>query len=210
MNVTVLSKNITENYHNMVNQCFYARCYDGSLLQEKRTNASSWEERTNGCAEYYCNDENGPISWSNCNSSDNYTENNNYICMDNKCVERRIGWIVEIEISEFSGNDTEIKEQIQQLTGIEVEEIGFVLDDKGSIIHIILYVNDEEVGETIVKAVESLNKHEGCEYGVLCRTKTIRLISPAYESLSGSTENQIYKILTVIMILFSFFVSFSA
>ena len=56
---------------NLFNHCYIATAQnDGELIQQKRKNATLFENRTNGCVKYQCNNEVGPISWSLCNSTD--------------------------------------------------------------------------------------------------------------------------------------------
>jgi len=60
------------------NHCYEVACDGSKWILQKRDNATEWESQTDGCRQYQCHNETGPISWSMCNSSRT---------VGNKCVE---------------------------------------------------------------------------------------------------------------------------
>jgi len=49
--------------------CFEAVCNGTEFYSRKRVNATLWESQSDGCVEYQCHNEFGPISWSMCNDT---------------------------------------------------------------------------------------------------------------------------------------------
>jgi len=64
------------------NHCYEVACDGEKWILQKRQNATEWENLTDGCTQYQCHNELGPISWSICNSS--RTVGNK--CEDGQCV----------------------------------------------------------------------------------------------------------------------------
>ena len=120
----------------------------------KRDNATKWENQTNECIHYECDNSSGFIWWSMCNSSDNINRTCvNGQCIDGKVVEDR-KWRVEISIEEIKAIDiniTNIIDDIANLTGIAKEEltVGIEIDDNGHVISIIVYIEDEETANIV-------------------------------------------------------------
>jgi len=200
---------ICKSFSDMFNHCYEASfTVNGMLIQMKRKNATEWEQQSDGCLEYQCHNESGKLSWSLCNSTDTVS----YICVNNKCEENKTAeinerWSVEIEVSSTQPNDVninELKVSVSQMTGIDEDklEIGLVSDSNGNIIRVIVYVKDGAQAKELAEAVESIDKDEGCSYGILCRTKALH-INKVLEQKSISVISGGYQIISSIYILAS-------
>ena len=55
--------------------------------------------------------------------------------------------------------------------------IGISNDENGNLINIIIYVDNEQTANIISEEVKKVDKSETCKYGILCRTKNVRVIS---------------------------------
>jgi len=64
------------------NHCFEVVCDGTKWILQQRQSAIEWENQTDECMFYQCNNESGPVSWSICNSS--RTVGNK--CVEGKCV----------------------------------------------------------------------------------------------------------------------------
>jgi len=69
-------------FQSMFNHCYEAVYINGNFVQQKRKNATEWENKTTGCVEYRCDDVNGGITLDICNSSDGISRK----CVDDECI----------------------------------------------------------------------------------------------------------------------------
>ena len=150
------------------NRCYEAM-YDGSgvvVSLKKRANATVWENQTSGCGRYYCDNSSGPEFEDHCNRDDEVSR----ICIKNKCILNE-GMMestmrVEIEIELGGGTDTKISEmveEISELCDIDIDGEGVMIGweyDGGGIYRLMIFLDDENKAETIVKVINS------------CRTNT--------------------------------------
>jgi len=159
------------------NSCYEVIIQDkNTVIVNKRANATEWENQTNDCVEYVCDNESGRKLLSSCQNKDGKT----FVCTDdNKCVESKeleegdegATVVINMEptiITDF--NKTEFIISLSNLTGVEASKmkIAVELDDKGRVIRIMIYVRDEKTAKIIANKVNDLNKDD-CTYGILCR-----------------------------------------
>jgi len=106
-----------------------------------------WENESNGCVSYQCNDESGIYAKPNCKNNDNIT-----ICVDGKCIEESSikdkKWKVEIEMKQrmMLMTPDEIAIELSKITDIDVSDMIIGIEnneDTGFIKRIIIYVKDE-------------------------------------------------------------------
>ena len=99
-------------------------------------------------------------------------------------------------------NTTDIVETICSSSGVKTDDIivEIEMDENGHIISVNIYVDDEESANMIMDSINELEKGEDCGYGVLCRSKSVK-ISSAYVFLSGSERNSIIMALSTLIIL---------
>jgi len=191
------------------NECYEVICDGNKWILSERENASKWEKQSNECIHYQCNNDTGFMKWSMCNS----TVNNNRTCVNNKCIDdhnlNENKWVIEIEMEDVKAIDvnmTEVIDSIATLTGVNENDItvGMITDENGYVISIVVYVDSEETTNSIVEAINNIDKGELCEYGVLCKTYAVtvkgiedRAISNGYHLL----VNIFCMIITMIILL---------
>ena len=193
-----------QHFQSMFSHCFNP-VYDsesGMLIEEKSKNASEWENQSNGCIKYACDNTSGKLSWSLCNSS----ETSHKLCMNDECNDKdalmdgKITIEIDIEATETDEvNIYDIERQIELLSGIDGREFTIALeaDEHGKIIRVIIFIDDAEKATRIAEALDSIGNVSGCSYGILCRIKTIHLNGTAELSYGIVTKNDI-----VLMVIF--------
>ena len=162
-------------FRKMFNHCNKAACLNGTMIEQKRKNATEYEGRTNDCAVFECDEEKGPLSRSKCNNNEgNEVE---YICLDGNCVEKRGATeehiSVEIELTtglEVDEVDSEeiigILEEVCEIERGDIISIAWEADEEGKIRSIRIVVNDESTAKKI--ADPFLNE----DFTSLCAAKT--------------------------------------
>ena len=122
--------------------------------------------------------------------------------MNIKVMKRNIVVIdTEGDILEVDVNVSEIAESISVLTGIDLDDIMIDLevDEQGYVIRVIVALKDSEMSDTVVKAVNDLEKGSGCGAGdVLCRSRNARIL---IDDLSCS--HRFFSTIAVLTILIS-------
>jgi len=176
-----------KSFYNYFNSCFKGTYKDGRVLQEKRRSTKEWEGQASECAEYICYNDSGFVAWSKCNSTDTLTR----ICEIGKCVEKgdstpsktsiEVRLIDAVNISSI--NIVELLETLSNLSGVDTEElsIGWETDEDGDVISIIFYIEDEEKARAIARKIDDIDEGEGCEYGVLCKVKSVQVIAKEHD-----------------------------
>jgi len=153
------------------NQCYEVTVYSRtSAVVNRRANATEWEDQTNGCVEYQCDNESGGLSFRKCHSG--------MVCVnDSECVKSGIldEWTVAIYMEPILAaevNTTEVLDILSNLTEVDVDEmkIAIELDSKGKVVRILVYVKDEKTAKVVAEKVTGIVKDDDCKYGVLCRS----------------------------------------
>jgi len=173
------------------NQCYDVVCDEDShrWVFQKNTNATEWEKRMNGCFEYKCDNVTGLFHNNICETSDNSVHE----CVNDTCIVKAPpsdkDWSVEIELQEgVTVNDmnvTDVLETIRLQCGIDTASVtvAWESDEKGNIIRIILYLEDEDEANKLSVSVNKMEKGKGCEFGVLCKSKLVTVV-PVQMALS--------------------------
>jgi len=194
------------------NGCFETKCENNEWMVQKKKSAAEWEERSNECVQYKCDNETGNVAVSLCNSD-------NEICVNDKCVEKKtmkengkVRIVVELDSDKVKINDINTAE-ILKVIDSGVETIGWEYDSKNQI-RVILYAKDEETAQSVANTVKSLEKGEGCSYGILCQISSVYLDQDGKNSgefvdgkVSGieSIHNMAMKSVLVLLGLTTFF-----
>jgi len=173
----VSHSSLCQEFQSKFNNCFKGHYNDasGTIEEEKRKNATDWEDRSNGCVEYSCNNDTGKLWWSLCNDSDGL----NHMCLEGQCEDKSLnehnGWAVEIDVEPTEWCFVNMTDIIDQM-GLEEGEvtIGFETDEKGNVIRLIIFCDDIEKANLIVAAVNSIDQGDECE-NILCRRKDVRV-----------------------------------
>jgi len=173
------------------NQCFEVSCSGTEFGVRKREIADLWENQTNGCIKYECDNESGLLQWGTCGSS-----TDEEVCLNDTCVNKNSieagKWQVEIKIKETEAslvNTSDILSSISKLSNVDIDQviIATEINEFGQVVKIIAYVNDEQTAKVIVEAVNELPADDDCGYGVLCR-KTDARVKTRNLFLSGSSS----------------------
>jgi len=194
----------------LFNHCFKGSYINNEVVQQKRRNATEFESRTNGCVEYNCFNDKGPLAWSICNSSDDV----NRVCIEDKCIENKEPventWVVEITVVENSIkpsdiNTTELIINISLISAIEIEEIeqvGIETNSDGYVIRVVVYHKDEKTAQVVADRIKDFHTGGSCEYEVLCRTKTVRVVAEWMEvSCTHETTINFFIMMMLVMII---------
>jgi len=187
-----------ESLHFEGDHCYEDGCYKGDLVSLKRKNASAWENQVHACVEYLCDNELGPMIEVVCKN----TKDKRYVCMNDGCLVMPGGYRVEIDINTQYIDEFKIDtldEQIEKLTGENNIQVGVQSVDEPYVIRVVVLVEDENSGNTIVKAVNGIDKSEGCTHGTLCRSRNARLISEPLELSGGISKHETTTILILMM-----------
>ena len=185
------------------NQCYEVICEGNEWTMKKRRDETQWESQSNECILYECQNDSGFVTSSGCKNSD-------LVCVDNHCVENetltdnRVS--VEIELKERIGaiemNTSEIQQFLSTECQVDVNDvvIGYVTDEEGYIVRIIVYVNNQAVANVIASTVEELKEKEECQYEFICKMRIVRVTSTEnFVSVSGTTSMKNYA-LTILII----------
>jgi len=125
---------------------------------QKRKNVTLSESQTNGCTEYYCDNEFGGMNRSICKSFGGVTQ----MCLNEKtCIVDRTtsSQIVEIELE--SGqvnaralNSNDALNRLSNMTGIDTSKMkrGWDTNDQGFVVHLIIFLGDDADPNKIVDA----------------------------------------------------------
>ena len=120
-----------------------------------------WENQTNGCWEYLCDNETGSLSQKNLCTSEG--DSPMFCINDTKCVDEKEvpnkEWIVEVEVNVtesilFTSEDIILI--LCDLTDIDNNDLTIVTeyDEDGIIVRFIVYVNDKSTADVIKSVVE--------------------------------------------------------
>ena len=142
------------------NSCFMVDCDGEEWILRKRDSVALWENRSDKCIKYTCDNSSGLSSKSLCTSTDEVER----ICIDGRCEEiQRIytdEWIVEIEVEGIEAvdlNTTELLQNISSVSNIDVQELRIAteIDDKGRVVRILVFVKDEETAQIVETSVKN-------------------------------------------------------
>jgi len=185
-----------EEFVSQHNQCYEVLDWQAEeITVKKRANATLWEKKTNNCFEYECVNTSGGFAWSKCNTTDDTQR----MCIENECVEGdeafdKDTWGVEVRVN-ITPNDLDLDELtniLNNATGINEIRIGTeAVSSTGNVVRIVIYVNDENIANTIANFVEDKNKGGECTYGILCNASTAQVIrQEEFVALSGTHKVQ--------------------
>jgi len=212
-----LGCNVTSNssvcqaFQRLFNHCFLPKVFGEAFIQAERTNASEWHARTFACATFMCENDVGGVAWGECNTSDKTV-----LCVgDQQCVDKKeMKRDVSVEIDLDAGvSVTDISSvEITHTLEVSVEippdanlTIAWENNDKGDVISVIVYVNDEDTADNIASVVKDIKKGENCTYGTLCNANGVRVIAKKSENeLSGVQSIHGLSIIMMLFILFAY------
>jgi len=184
------------------NHCYEVVCEDNKPVVKKRYNATQWENRTNGCVEYQCDNSTGPITKIICESSDAV----NRFCINDQCVENKeiVNNKVAVEITLADGvniaemSTEAVLEVLAETLSIETKDVivEWEMNEEGNVIRMIVYVSDEETASLIATTIDEVKDDDDCQYGILCKAKEVLLVTD--ESGSQNLHNIINTLLIIV------------
>jgi len=180
--------------------CSFEFCYAGDKITEKSTDTLRWERHSSACVDYLCKDEGGFMVDVKCLS----TNEHKFICTNDGCLLRDQLYSVEIDfdnLMEMDVNLGEITMEIEALTGIDELKVGVELDEDAYVVHVVVLVDDENVGEIIVDAVNNMDRSESCSYGTVCMSKFAKLIVKPLEISEAITKHTTIKMAWYMMMM---------
>jgi len=163
-------------------------CFDGLRYMRLTDEMKAWNDRSNACVDFKCDDRAGKVQWSMCNK----TEEENNVCWNDGCMVREQPMVVEVDMEGIQAGDFDTETfiyELEQLSGHRATDIGYELGDYAAIIRVIIVIDDAEVGQTIVDAVNNLEKGPGCQYRTICRSKYARLVVSGLELSEARTNH---------------------
>jgi len=178
-----------KDFHLYSDHCSHEVCKSGEKVMEDRANATEWVKRSNGCVDCQCNKTTGRVQYSRCKGSAG--EGKSFMCVNDGCLIRDQVYSIEIEFASIIAidvNTSELKVEIEALTGVEVTNVGLEINEQAYVIHVVVIVEDEASGNTIVDAVNKMEKGEECQYKTLCNSGAARLIVVGDESEHPASE----------------------
>ena len=193
-------------------QTVFSQCYDSGVngtqcILRKKEDVIEWENQTNGCIKFLCDDGTGELfTSSQCN-------NDKEVCVNDKCIAEDDDedsemadkkWVVEIKMNEsdsFSMTSEEIVSDISKKSGVDADDItiGVEYDENGKIVRVIVYVNDESKADKVVATVKC-GQSETCE-GITCHCEEVQShekVRPLNLSESHSILSNKVLVLTLI------------
>ena len=131
-----------DELHASVNHCYGVVEENNVLVVRQRANVSLWENQTNGCVKYYCDNETGGMIRTLCKS--------NEMCMNDECIPNEVLNDWNYVVLDF-GNESDIREtdvsvfiqRINDLVDFEVN-IAVEINEEGYNTRIIINVEEEE------------------------------------------------------------------
>ena len=180
----------------LYNQCFEPICDGGMISTKKRENATNWEDRSNGCYEFQCLHEGGPVYWKQCNKT-------NQICENDQCVTKEevlYSVVIEVEgIDVTNMNMTEIQRTISNLTNIDTDKIRIRVEvnENNDVTRIIVVVDDQTTAEAIKKRIDSaINEHS--QKGIIRHFKSAKVKVNELSISSGVKKEERKTMITVV------------
>ena len=145
---------------------------------KKRDNATEWENQTNGCVRYKCDNDYGNITLNICNNDGGikYKCTDDFKCViDEPPVNKEWSVVIEFEEGEVSVAEMDITYFMNELStkcGIEAKEIVIAVetDENGNIVRFIIYVNSENTANVIVNGVKEIDE------GIFKKKKSVHVL----------------------------------
>jgi len=139
-------------FRNLFGPCSTAVFVDDHFQKEKAP--SEWEYKGNLCAEYTCLEDGDNVWWSICNTT------NDSVCINDTCITGKSRydnmWRIELELDDMYTKDFDKDEIVDYVEGIGVEQevsIGVRIDDKGEVLSIQFYIQEEKTKDKVVQAL---------------------------------------------------------
>ena len=136
------------------NHCYEVVENNGTLVVQKRVNATSWEEQKNGCGVFYCDNETGGMFNSSCST--------NEICVNDVCAPEDLLNDSIYVILDFGDNDNVqlinidvnvTLKHINDLGDFNITTIVVETNDEGHVVKVFVILDNEEDAKMLEKSV---------------------------------------------------------
>jgi len=163
------------------NFCFsLTECSSISETLVKRTKALRWEQQSNDCFEYQCNNESGYLSWSMCNTSSELHQTcvGGTECYANSTWKE--DWTVNVYLEgSVNATDFDAKELIQIIVDITQipkanVSIGVDVNTNGVIESVSVVVATESEAKKVESAINAFVKSGDCQES-MCLIKSAKI-----------------------------------
>jgi len=188
---TAVCKDFRKVVSQLYNQCYEPEYIGDTIVERKRINATEWEDQTNGCAEYKCDNETGGLLQLLCNTSDV-----SRMCMNDQCYENWDlsikGWLIKVVLDDGITyddiNKTAIVNDVYTLSEVAINKkiIGVEKDGNGAVKHIAFSLYQELDANVIAEAITNITKGDDCPYGILCNVTEVSIRDNEGQSSSSS------------------------
>jgi len=97
--------------------------------------------------------------------------------MEEEQIYTKVSVVIELE-ERLPATEVDVNEillDILEETGLTAAEVTIAIetDEFGFVVSVIVYVNNPETATVIAASMETMDKGEGCQRGVLCRMKGV-------------------------------------
>jgi len=171
------------------NECYEVLCEGNGWIIKKKDNVTEWENRTSACAVFYCDNESGIMTRSNCTS----TNEVHRACVNEKCVETETfsdeGYLIEVDLNGIDAlGMTNFLEGVYKKACVKKEDVklGTKIDSEGNIIGLVIVVDSQENAQVIADAInESFDEDSSASRTITAQVlpKVISEASRAYSAI---------------------------
>ena len=175
-----------ENLHFKSNECIEDGCLNGDFVSVESKDAAKWENQTNACVDYKCDDKKGFIMETVCKS----TNEKRVMCINDGCLLFELNSMrIEIEVKDMKANNfsnKEICDEIELICDVKIDpnDIGFELGDDGTVMQVIIYVDDETSAQTVVDAMNNADKDNDDGKQFIKRIKKVYFVNGETSKIS--------------------------
>jgi len=194
--ITAWSTSDCELLDTLDSKCYHVKSFisNHSWIVQKDDEAIAWENATDGCVEYKCDNSTGFSSSTLCNNDFGASS---FCMVDRQCFTNiYIGkrYIVSMDVqgaSIPSESSVEIINRTAKLTNLNplMWMLGKGMNSKGVINHLYIFVDKKTTADNIKYAVDHLDKGPLCEKGILCNVTSIEVLRDKSVASSSSSSS---------------------
>jgi len=182
-NKTVYKSDNCEQVVKQTNKCYGMTVTGTEISVWQRDSAKKWENQTNGCEEFKCDNEIGLVSWGKCNS----TSGNTMMCLNGTCQEEgqmMQEYTIEISLVEpFSATSImslDVLGDLHDATEYDTTNwiIGLETNEQGNVVQIVVVGDfDSQTANGVQLKLNEIERGENCQYGILCNMSGVRIVT---------------------------------
>jgi len=170
------------DFRRMENKCFHVKTQSNKTWNlTKDDEVIQWENHSNGCVSFYCDNSSGLHSESSCYSSGSQNKYcmNGINCRTDKFIGKPFIVVVDVENASLPGQSTvEILGSLS--TALKKNpyfwSLGTEMNKEGKIHRVLVYVNDITTAKSIQSYVMSYSHSDSCKCGILCNSTKVEIV----------------------------------